>query len=527
MKKKALVIFALTIAWALIVGLIAYVALPALNPRSIGFWAFITTIFAIIAIPAGVAAYINDETNTAFNVSGIATAVSLLIVVILAIVSGNAFHASSLSKVMSVNSEGTFSEDIAETNFNTVPVLDKDSAILYGDREMGGMIEYASQFDVAHDYTQINYKGKPYRISCLEYDNFWKWRKNRFDGIPGYCLVDMTTQEAEIVFVDGGIKYSPYERFGRDLKRYLRHEYPTYIFDGFHLEIDEEGNPFWICPVIKYTAGVWNGKTIDKIAIINAVSGEISVIAVKNAPKWVDCVFSAELLEQQYNWFGKLKNGWWNSLFSQQGCLATTEGYNYLAIDDDTWVYTGITSTALDESNVGFVLMNQRTREVHYYDCAGAEEYSAMDSARGQVQHMGYDATFPLLLNVGGKPTYFMALKDASGIVKQYAMINVQQYQKVAIGDTVEQVVKNYQKLNLSSETTAIKTNKDIAGKIAKIASVVIEGNSYYYIILEENETIYSIAVTANPTIVKYDVGEEIHLSSYESGELASADILS
>ena len=78
--------------------------------------------------------------------------------------------------------------------------------------------------------------------------------------------------------------------------------------------------------------------------------------------------------------------------------LKTTDGYNYLALEDDVWVYTGITSVSGDRSNVGFILMNQRTMETRYYSCAGAEEYSAMESAEGQVQNLKYQATFPLVI---------------------------------------------------------------------------------------------------------------------------------
>ena len=134
---------------------------------------------------------------------------------------------------------------------------------------------------------------------------------------------------------------------------------------------------------------MFGGQTIGRVVLCNAVTGECQDMPVEDCPTWVDRVYPADLLIQLYDYHGTLVNGFINSVLGQKGCLKTTEGYNYLAMDDDVWVYTGVTSVSGDRSNVGFVLMNQRTRETKYYEVAGAEEYSAMESAEGQVQNLG------------------------------------------------------------------------------------------------------------------------------------------
>ena len=200
----------------------------------------------------------------------------------------------------------------------------------------------------------------------------------------------------------------------------------------------------------------------------------------------------------------------------------TTDGYNYLVKDDDVWVYTGVTSVSGDESNVGFVLMNQRTMESRYYACPGAEEYSAMDSAQGQVQHLGYTSTFPLLLNVSGEPTYFMALKDSAGLVKMYAMVNIAKYQNVAIGDTVAECVKDYQNLLKQNgiSSTVNGSGLEVKAVIEKISPVVIEGNSHYYITLAGKEGIYDVDVSEYPEIVTYDVNDIIGFTYLQGTKL-------
>ena len=217
-------------------------------------------------------------------------------------------------------------------------------------------------------------------------------------------------------------------------------------------------------------------------------------------------------------------NGFFNSILGQKGCLKTTEGYNYLALDDDVWVYTGVTSVSGDRSNVGFVLINQRTRETRYYEVAGAEEYSAMESAEGQVQNLGYQATFPLLLNIADEPTYFIALKDNAGLVKKYAMVNIQKYQNVAIGDTVASCEQTYIKMLKTgggSSADPQETQK-IQGVIKKIAQGVIEGNTHFYLVLENSELIFDVPLADFMEVLRYDVGDEISIE-YSQGEPVSS----
>ena len=329
----------------------------------------------------------------------------------------------------------------------------------------------------------------------------------------------------KIAVLEEGMKYTPYDHFHRNLKRHLRFRYPTYIFDDISFEIDEEGTPYWICSVADYKIGLFGGKTIGRVVLCNAVTGECTDYAVKDVPSWVDRVYSADLLVQLYDYYGSLKHGFINSVLGQKDCLTTTNGYNYLAMNDDVWVYTGVTSITSDQSNVGFVLMNERTMETKYYQVEGAIEDSAMSSAEGKVQNLGYTATFPLLLNITNEPTYFIALKDDSGLVKMYAMVNVQKYQIVATGDSVSECEKNYMELmkqnGVNAETKESDSVKKATGTIAKITDAVVEGNTHQYILLENDSDIYDVSVVDYLDIVRYGVGDTITFE-YMEGEQAN-----
>lgn len=503
-----------------------YVTIPAINIHAAGFWTFLLAIVVILtflfsarSLRMGNSIREIRAVKIGFLVGGIL----LIIYVAGSILSSPIVNAKKYHELLTVQ-EGTFTEDIAEVDYNEIPLLDKSSATLLGNRKMGSLIDMVSQFEVSPLYTQINYQGKPVRVTPLVYASPIKWLTNMSEGIPAYIMIDMTTQDTECVRLEGGgIRYSQAEYFNRNIYRHLRFRYPTYIFDQLSFEIDEDGTPYWICPVKKYNIGLFGGQTIGKVVLCNAVTGETVCYDVEDCPQWVDSVYSAPLLIQLYDYYGVYMNGFLNSVLSQKGCLQTTDGYNYLAMDDDVWVYTGITSVSGDESNVGFVLMNQRTMEARYYSCPGAEEYSAMNSAQGQVQNLGYVSTFPLLLNVADEPTYFMALKDDAGLVKKYAMVNIKKYQNVAIGDTVADCEKAYINLLKTNGIAAqsVQAGEKQSGIIETIAPVVLEGNSHYYVVLKGDSRIFDVTVSEFPQIVRYKEGEQITLE-YVDGETLS-----
>ena len=441
-----------------------------------------------------------------------------------ALLSSPIVNAGKYQKLMTVEN-GEFSKDIEELSFDQIPLLDKDSAEILGNRKMGSMVDMVSQFEVDELYSQINYQDRPVRVSPLKYADLIKWFTNRKEGIPAYIKIDMATQNTELVKLKEGMKYTTSDHFNRNIYRHLRFAYPTYIFNELSFEVDEEGVPYWICPVRKYNIGLFGGATVERVVLCNAITGEMEDYKIEDVPQWIDRAYSADLLISLYDYYGTLKHGFLNSVLGQKDCLETTDGYNYLAVDDDVWVYTGVTSITGDQSNVGFVLMNQRTMETKFYEIEGATETSAMSSAEGQVQNLKYSATFPLLLNLSGEPTYFIALKDAAGLVKKYAMVNVQKYQIVAIGDTVSECEESYTNLmdknGIKTEAKDTRTVESIKGKITKIAQGVVDGNSHYYLMLEGSDEIFDVSVVDFIDIIRYNVGDEVTVE-YKEGEKAN-----
>ncbi|MCL1917567.1 MAG: CvpA family protein [Peptococcaceae bacterium] len=530
MKAKS-ILFSLIIT--LIVGLLYfYFNLPAINLQEPAFYGFL---FLLIVVYAAISLYLSGRFRTQVSnakalgklllsvglVPAIIAAGLALTYLVGSMISAPIFRATAYSELLAFDT-GNFTDDVKEISFDQIPMLDADSTVRLGDRKLGELSDMVSQFEVSSNYSQINYKGRPVRVTCLQYGDIIKWFNNRAQGLPAYVIVDMVTQNAEVVRLSEGMKYSPSEPFFRNLSRHLRLQYPTFMFGNPVFEIDEEGIPYWVCPRIAKTIGLFGGTTIDGAVLLNAVTGESQYYLAEEVPSWIDRVYSADLILEQYDYYGKYNNGFFNSFLGQRDVTVTTEGYNYIAMNDDVYMYTGITSVGSDQSNVGFLLVNQRTKDATFYTIAGAKEQSAMHSAEGLVQDLRYSATFPLLLNIGGQPTYFMALKDQAGLVKMFAMVHVQYYQNAATGTTLADCERNYRALmqdnNLieitETETPATTT---VTGTLSEIRTAVIGGNSYYYLRLEEDSFYYVISAANCEGAVILNVEDQVEITGVDT----------
>ena len=529
----------------LVVAVGYYVMLPAFNLKDIKlyFW------LGLVAISYPVFSFFTSKAlmrpeympyvkrNTL--IPGAIVCVLVAFVVGGSLVSSVIFRAKDFSQIITVE-EGEFTEKFSELDFDSVPMLDEQSAKKLGGRQLGELSEYVSQYVDAQDYTQINYNGKPVRVTSLKYANIIKWFTNRSQGIPAYMIVDMSTQAVDVVKLKDigmeNIKYSPAEHFGRLLARHLRFNYPTYLFEEeATFEIDDTGRPYWVCPRMDKTVGLFGGDDVIGVVLVDATTGECTYYDIETAKtdknlQWIDRIYSATLISQQYDYFGQYSGGFFNSILGQKDVKITTSGSNYIALNDDVYMYTGVTSITSDESIIGFILSNQRTKETTFFKQSGATEYSAQLSAEGKVQQYGYDATFPLLLNIQGEPTFFMALKDTEGLVKMYSLVNVEQFQKVVVGTKLDECLQAYYDemgierdaaadldehvTDIDIDGTGTAPEKVVAeGVITDIRSAVLDGNTYYYIKLDKYDTYFSISAKKSSLAVILSKGDTVKLT--------------
>ena len=539
-KSKAGKLLVNLVVTAVVGFLYFYIVLPPLNFQSGDFYSFIGVLCVVYVLCAlvtsgmqavtsggGPAEYLRFIKSQCLPV-GILFLAVILVALVGSIISMPIFRAGAYRDLLTVE-DGQFAQDISQISFDKIPTLDQASAEYLGDRQMGTLSDMVSQFEYSFDSTQINYQGRPVRVAPIAYADLIKWFTNRGQGLPAYVIVDMVTQEATVVRLDEGMKYSFSEPLNRNIARHLRFSYPTFMFGTPQFEIDEEGRPYWIAPRIVKTIGLFGGTDIQGAVLVDAITGESTYYELADIPTWVDNVFTPDLIMEQYDYHGTLVNGFINSIFGQRDVTVTTDGSNYIALNDDVYMYTGVTSANADQSNLGFLLSNQRTKETKFYSAPGATERSAQSSAQGEVQDLGYNATFPLLLNIDGQPTYFIPLKDQSNLVKMYAMVNASQYQIVATGTTVAQCEQEYVRMLREGGVTQTEDvpQTEATGVIADIRSAVMSGNSYYFIRLEGETTYYSLSAAQNPIAVILNVGDRVtiqHTAPVEGEENAILD---
>ena len=495
-----------------------YIALVPINLKSVEFYGYATVMLFILAFIFFIDSFFNEKSRLIYKTL---LKISIAMIVITALsnlysspILQSKRYASLIKKQTSI-----FEEDIKQADFTKLPVVDRDTAIKLGARKMGEMGDLVSQYNIDETYSQIALGEKPVRVTPLVYADFVKWFLNKDKGIPYYIKIDMVTQNASLVKLDEPIMYSMSDKFSRNLYRHIRFSYPTAIIDDINFETDDEGKPYFIATAVEPTIGLFGAPDTKYIIIVDAHSGKMEKYKTGNVPEWVDRVYPANMIITQLDDNGKFERGFLNSKIKQEGVTKTTDGYNYLISGSDISLYTGITSVLADESNIGFVIVNMRTKETKFYPVSSAEEFSVMDSAKGAVQEKGYDATFPLLINVYNRPTYFMSLKDKASLIKMYSLVDAQNYQKVAVGNTVEETVENYQKIT-SDIMNNVGASSEKTIVIEDIQSVVIDSNTLYYIKAKDEEKILSASINVDPRLAFVKIGDTIEVSGSDMGSV-------
>lgn len=501
-----------------------YFATPAINIHRPGFWVWVAITLAAICICSidmseseivelARTKHLDGVTPVA-KYSFFGAIASFAVIIIGGIVSSKLFMASKYANVIEIQ-QGDFVTDVPESeNVSNIALMDTDSARILGERAIGSLSDVVSQYEVSDDYSTIDYNGVPMKVAPLEYAGFFKYLNNKSNGIPGYVLVDPVKNEAKYIELANPIKYSPSAYFGKNLHRHVQMKYPTYEFNGFYFELDNDGNPYYVCPTLKPNAGLFGAKDVDKVVICDPCTGACTSYDAKDVPNWVDRVYDGQLACDKFNWYGMLDGGFVNSVIGNKGCKVTTDDYGYKVMDGDVWVYTGVTSVTGDQSNIGFILMNSRTAESKYFAIAGAEEHSAMSSAQGQVQHLGYVASFPSLININGVPTYIMVMKDNAGLVKMYAMVNVEKYNIVATGATQKEALASYRKLLaenglIAGGVSVSDETPNATIEVKEVRYITTNGETYVYI-TDTKGKVYKTNFADDETVIFIEAGSKI-----------------
>lgn len=536
MKTSTRVLLAL-LATAVIAALGFYVAVPAINIYNEEFWMLLAALGGVFCLVYWFTGFKSHTQKT--SIKGIKELLKLstpakigvafvivpvIILIVGSLISSTFFNAEQYSQIIEVK-EAVFEEDMPEADVvSNIALMDSSSAAILGNRKLGALSDVVSQYQVGESYSQINYKRTPQKVANLEYVDFFRWFNNREKGIPGFVMVDPVNSSADYIEFDKPMKYVDSAYFDEDLHRALRFSYPTKIFGSYAFELDDEGNPYYIVSCMSPKVGLFGAMDVSEVIIFDPCDGTSEIYSVGETPTWVDNVFTGTLASQKYDWYGTLANGFWNSVIGKKDCKVTTDDFGYIILEDDVWFFTGVTSVASDESNIGFIISNARTGEYKFYSVIGAEEYSAMSAAQGEVQEKGYVASFPSLINVSGKATYIMVLKDNAGLVKLYALVNVENHSIVATGTTQEAAKIAYLELLGDEGLIEEGETEEIIGEEKKTASIIVsrirlatvDSESVVYINGSDGN-LYKQSLSGDETLLLIADGDAITVEYYDT----------
>ncbi|MCB5247973.1 MAG: hypothetical protein PHD87_05850 [Candidatus Cloacimonetes bacterium] len=478
---------------ALITAFVLYVVMPVLNIRFVG-WILplVICLIPLLGWPR------------VRKVVGFVIPLLLIWLVLVPFFSSGMFNPRKHRDLIGEVNKTEFSELVSPVNLNQVPIIDSAFAASLAEKKLGDDFALGSRVVLGSPTIQM-VDSKLYWVAPLLHSGFFKWLTNRDNGTPGYIKVSATDPQ-DITFIrelNGKpikIRYQRNSYFGQDLYRHLYyHGFMGKGLAGDTFELDDNGEPYWTITTYTHAIGV-NAPEATGLATVHAGTGEIKYYPVKKladgsfddslVPSWVDRIQPSYFVIPQLSWWGRYVHGFWNTLFGKRDMLNVTNGYNVIyGRDQRNYFYTGLSSVGSDEGTVGFSLTNTRTKKSHLYRLSGATEIAAMRSAEGKVQNFRYGATFPILVNLNGKPAYFMTLKDGSGLVKMFSFVSVSDFSLVGVGESVREARDNYQQAMAGSRVGRIgeKLEDEISleGTVTRFGSDIKDGRTYYYFRLD------------------------------------------
>ena len=482
----------------IITAVYAFVKLPVLRVDFTSLYYVLAMFFVI----AGILNIVFDREEQRFTITNkrnfkIAIGILAIAVVLPTLASTPIIRAKAYRNLLGTVKESEFTKDVSPVNVNEIRIVDEDMAMKLGDKKLGEVPAIGSVSKLGEFHIQ-KVKDKLYWVAPLVHRDFIKWVTN-MSGTNGYVMVSANDpQDVKLVQKANGedvkIVYQPDAYILQDLHRHV------YINGGmgrgmadYTLEIDDNGKPFWVVSLYEHKVG-FGGSNVNGTAIVDTKTGETKFYSIKDTPEWVDRIQPESFVVDQINSWGVYVNGFINSVISEKGVLKATEGTSLVYGDDDrSYWYTGITSAGGDESTIGFMLVDSRTKEAKLYKQPGATEMAAMKSAEGSVQEKNYEATFPVMYNILGQPTYVSSLKDKAGLVKRVVFVSVEDYNIVGVGRDKAEAMKNY-KDALESGGSSLEIDesdefdKELEGTVKRIAADTKNGNTVYYLTLDTDE---------------------------------------
>ena len=531
-KTKWFVFLAITIVAALYV----FVETPNLSPLYLDgalFWAVLITAYVGSATLLKIGEFTIQLNNFSYSakakfpkVPAIIIAVPWVIIAVVLIVCSVFFQWKAYRDQLGEPQIKTFDSEVQTIDISQIPIVDEPLALQLAQKKLGERPALGSQVELQTATIQM-VDGELVWVVPLYHSGFFKWLTN-MEGTPGYIVVSATNTN-DVRYVEGSkIKYHPGSYLLFDVARKVR--FGPGLLTGitdYSFELDDNGQPYWVVSTYHNLRG-FSLPEADGIILLNATTGQMERYTMENIPEWVDRVQPEDFVIEQITNRGNYVHGIFN--FANKDKYRPSDGHNIVYNNGECYLFTGLTSVGADDSAIGFIMVDMVTKEPIMYEMSGATEEAGQLSAQGRVQDLGYQASFPIILNIDSQPTYFMTLKDDIGLIKQYAFVSVTNYSTVGTGESVSDALRDYESKLVSDGVTTISNlsgeTKAVEGVILRIASEYSDGRTIYKFLLESPQDIlFTAQASVSPELALTQPGDRVSLSYLlSSNGIADAD---
>jgi hypothetical protein len=510
-QRKTFSIGFVIVCLIIIAGLY-YFNLPVFSMRFASLYVIVAVslFFVSLAFPTG---------KIQRSLIGLAS-LSFVAMIIFSILSQPIFRSGDYRNLLGEVHETQFQTLISPIDLDQIPIVDPAFASSLAEKKLGDDFALGSRVVLGNPTRQM-INGHLYFAIPLLHSGFFKWVTNREAGTPGFIIVNATNPQ-DIRFLREAegkpvhLIYQPNSYWNQNLKRCIYMSgFRNVGIGDFTFELDDQFNPWWTVTIYDHKIGLMGSDAIGT-ALVNPETGKVTYYAIKDTPKWVDRIQPSQFVMIQLDYWGNYVHGFWNTLFGKRDMLMTTAGYNVIyGTDNKCYFYTGMTSVGADEGAVGFMLINTRNKDTHFYKISGATETAAMQSAEGKVQNFKYSSTFPILLNINQIPTFFMTLKDSAGLVKMYAMVSVKDFSLVGVGESVKQARDAYinaLSMQRNTNVSLISNEKiSIQSNVTRIGSDIKNGRSFYYLIVaSQPNTVFIVNTDLSDFLPVTNIGDPV-----------------
>jgi hypothetical protein len=466
--------------------------------------------------------------------------VALVIIIITAICGARIFNAGRYSQLIGKIDEKTqkhWSQEIQPLDQNKIRLVPPELALSLAKTALSkDGATLGSQFPLSEDLITLQkIKDDYWYLIPLDFKGWNVWTRTK--EVPGYVKVNAVDPYAKPILISNRkMKYTPHAYFSNYLKRRLYNEFHNKLLRDYSFEEDDNGNIFWVITVIKPTI-FYSGLVVDGVIIFNPETGDYKYILKKEIEDnkeyaWVDRVTPSDIAKDYVNYWGELKDGWWNNFWTHINLLkAETPTMNYSSDERCTFVMPVTSTNRSDQAMTGLMYCDSRTGKFTYYATSGgATEEAVSQAVNSQYSYKKWHASEQMVYeNVYGKLASLVPVLGENGNYQGLAIVE-NENKRVAFGVNPQEAVVEFQKIIMNGggqiSTEAIRDAVNYKGKVVRIGWDISNSGKQYYLYFKEFKHSFIVSNESQSELALTKEGDSVLIKFINSEQIAVPTIL-